>query len=176
MARLLLTFYNFECRLFQKINRHFANKHLNFFFSHITHIGGATCTIATVLMLIIFSSGSTRMTAISSALALAVSHIPVHIVKKLFPRKRPYLIVEKTNFHTNPLQDHSFPSGHTTSIFSVIIPNILFIPVIALILLPLGILVGLSRIYLGLHYPSDVLVGAILGSFVGSLCYYVLSV
>ncbi|MGE8078299.1 phosphatase PAP2 family protein [Peribacillus loiseleuriae] len=176
MERMLLTFYDFECRLFQKVNRHFKNKHLNLFFRNITHLGGATCTITTVLILIIFQTGPSRMTAISSALALAVSHIPVHIVKKIFPRKRPYLIVEKTNFHANPLQDHSFPSGHTTSIFSVIIPNVLFIPVIAFILLPLGMLVGLSRIYLGLHYPSDVLAGVVLGACIGSLCYYLLSV
>ncbi|MFJ5621550.1 phosphatase PAP2 family protein [Peribacillus loiseleuriae] len=174
MERMLLTFYNYECRLFQKVNRHFENKQLNFFFRHITHIGGATCTIATVLILIICLTGPSRMTAISSALALAISHIPVQVVKKIYPRKRPYLTVEKTNFHTNPLQDHSFPSGHTTSIFSVIIPTILFIPVIAIILIPLGLLVGISRIYLGLHYPSDVLAGVILGSCVGSLCYFVL--
>ena len=174
MMRLLLTFYDFECRLFQKVNRYFDKKLLNFFFRNITHLGGAIFTISTVLILMILSSGDTRKVAISSALSLSLSHIPVQIVKKMFPRKRPYLILEKTNFHENPLQDHSFPSGHTTAIFSVIIPFIIFIPALAFSLIPLGVFVGLSRIYLGLHYPSDVLVGAILGSCMGSLCYYVL--
>lgn len=174
MMRLLLTFYDFECRLFEKVNRHFEKKLLNFFFRNITHLGGAVFTIASVLILMILSSGDTRKTAISSALALSLSHIPVHIVKKMFPRKRPYLKLEKTNFHANPLQDHSFPSGHTTAIFSVIIPFILFIPTLSFILIPLGVCVGISRIYLGLHYPSDVLAGTILGTCMGSFCYYLL--
>ena len=89
----------------------------------------------------------------SSALALGLSHIPVHIVKKMFPRKRPYITLEKTNFHANPLQDHSFPSGHTTAIFSVIIPFIIFIPTLSFILIPLGVCVGISRIYLGSSLP-----------------------
>ena len=175
MMRLLLTIYDFECRLFEKVNRHFEKKLLNFFFRNITRLGGATVTIAAVLILLVLSSGDTRKAAISSALSLSLSHIPVHIVKKMFPRKRPYLMLEKTNFHANPLQDHSFPSGHTTAIFSVIIPFIITIPTLSFILLPLGVCVGMSRIYLGLHYPSDVLAGALLGSGMGGICYYVLS-
>ena len=116
------------------------------------------------------------MTAFASALALSLSHLPVHFVKKLFPRKRPYLTLEKTKFPANPLQDHSFPSGHTTAFFSVVIPYVLLIPNLAIVLIPLGICVGISRIYLGLHYPSDVIAGGILGSLVGFLCFYLVAV
>lgn len=171
MTRLLLTCYNFECRLFQKVNRHFENKYLNLFFRSITNVGGATFTICSVLILMLFTSNQTRMAALASALSLALSHIPVHFLKKLFPRKRPYLTLEKTLFPTNPLQDHSFPSGHTTAIFSVIIPFVLYAPVLSLLLIPLAICVGISRIYLGLHYPSDVFAGMLLGSFFGILSY-----
>lgn len=174
--RLLLTFYDYECRLFHKVNSLFEKKLLNLLFRTITNLGGATFTISIVLLLMILTSGDIRKTAMASALSLALSHIPVQIVKKMFPRKRPYLKLEKTNFHDNPLQDHSFPSGHTTAIFSVIIPFIIFLPTLSVILIPLGVCVGLSRIYLGLHYPSDVLAGAILGSCMGSLCYNVLSI
>lgn len=172
MIRMLHAFYGFECRLFQQVNRHFDKKLLNLFFRAVTHLGGARFTIITTFLLMILSPRETRLIAISSAVALSVSHIPVHFVKQLFPRKRPYLILEKTKFPTNPLEDHSFPSGHTTAIFAVIIPYILFIPQLSLVLIPLAISVGVSRIYLGLHYPSDVFAGGILGCIAGALCYY----
>lgn len=172
MNRLIFSFYDFECRLFKVVNRHFDKKMLNLFFRTITHTGGAPFTIVTVLILISLTSNQTRITAISSALALALSHIPVHFVKKLYPRKRPYLTLKKAKYPVNPLKDHSFPSGHTTAVFSVITPFILFLPVLSLVLIPIGLCIGLSRIYLGLHYPSDVIAGGILGSVAATVCFY----
>jgi undecaprenyl-diphosphatase len=175
MMRIIQSFYHFECMVFQEINSHFDKKIINLFFRTITGIGGALFISVTTLLLIIFSTGATRLTAISSASALALSHIPVQVVKKLFPRKRPYLLFETTKILPNPLKDHSFPSGHTTAVFSVIVPFVILNPVLAAVLIPLGLCVGISRIYLGLHYPSDVIAGGTLGAFFGSLCSYFLS-
>ncbi|MBY0147594.1 phosphatase PAP2 family protein [Neobacillus niacini] len=175
MMRKIQSLYQFECRVFQEINSHFDKRILNLFFRTITQIGGALFISATTLLLIILTSNQTRLTAISSAFALALSHIPVQLVKKLFPRKRPYLQIETTKILPNPLKDHSFPSGHTTAVFSVIVPFLIQIPPLAAILLPIGLSVAISRIYLGLHYPSDVIAGGILGACFGSLCFYLLS-
>ncbi|KAA9021647.1 phosphatase PAP2 family protein [Niallia endozanthoxylica] len=171
MPRLLLSFYQLECQVFQKVNSYFDQKILNLFFRTITHAGGAVCTITSTILLILLTSNHMKITAISSAVALAVSHLPVQLIKKFFPRKRPYLTLEKTKVPMNPLQDHSFPSGHTTAIFSVIIPFVLLNSYLAVILLPLGFCVGLSRIYLGLHYPSDCIAGLLLGGCVGTLSF-----
>lgn len=172
MMRKIQTLYQFECRVFQQINSHFDKRIMNLYFRMITHMGGALFISATTLLLIILTTNQTRLTAISSAAALALSHIPVQLVKKLFPRKRPYLQIETTKILPNPLKDHSFPSGHTTAVFSVIVPFLVQIPSLTAILIPLGLSVGVSRIYLGLHYPSDVIAGGILGAFFGSLCFY----
>lgn len=168
-TKLLSNFYEFECKLFRNVNQHFDRKFLNFYFRNITHIGGATATISTILILIFLTNHSVRFTAIAAAISLLLSHIPVTIVKKLYPRKRPYIMLSETKVPQNPLKDHSFPSGHTTAIFSVIIPFIILIPALAIILLPLGASVGISRIYLGLHYPSDVLAGCFLGTSSGMI-------
>ncbi|MRX72383.1 phosphatase PAP2 family protein [Bacillus lacus] len=170
-TKLMLNMYDFECRLFRSVNRHFDRKFLNFYFRHITHVGGASATILFCLLLITLSEGTLRLTGIACAASLLLSHLPVAAVKKLYPRKRPYLALLETRFPNNPLEDHSFPSGHTTAIFSVLIPVMLFSPVLLGILLPLAISVGISRIYLGLHYPSDVLAGCLLGTSAGFAAY-----
>ncbi|MDQ0857978.1 phosphatase PAP2 family protein [Bacillus sp. V2I10] len=175
MTKLMENMYDFECRLFRSVNRHFDRKFMNCFFRSITHAGGATFTISICLLLILMTGGETRMAAIASAAALLISHLPVAFVKKRYPRKRPYLALLETKVTANPLEDHSFPSGHTTAIFSVIIPFILILPQTAILLLPLGISIGVSRMYLGLHYPSDVLAGCLLGTTAGMTCFLLIN-
>lgn len=171
MVKLFAHFYVLECQLFMYINHFFNHRKLNLFFRTITHIGGARFTISAILILILFSANSLRLTAIASAISLAISHVPVAFAKKLFPRKRPYLNLPKINVTENPLKDHSFPSGHTTAVFSMIIPFIFLNPWLTIILITIGLAVGLSRIYLGLHYPSDVIAGCILGCTTGILSF-----
>lgn len=171
MAKLTEYFYTIERQSFQYINQYFYKKRLNTFFRVCTNAGGAVCTISLLLLLLLFTSGSIQYAAIASAIALTISHIPVAFVKKIFPRKRPYLVLDHSYVMKNPLQDHSFPSGHTTAIFSVIIPFILLDWMLMFLLLPIGIIVGVSRIYLGLHFPSDVLGGSLLGSFAGLISF-----
>ena len=71
--------YKIECYIFKGINRYFDQKTLNIFFSNITHIGGATFSIALTLFFLIFAKGTLHQAAIATAISLAISHIPVQI-------------------------------------------------------------------------------------------------
>ena len=165
--------YQYECTLFLSINSQFDRQRLKIFFSLITHMGGAVLTIGITLLLILISTNMPiQKWGIESALALASSHILVTLIKKIYPRNRPYRSLSQARVVVNPLMDHSFPSGHTTAIFSVITPYILHMPILGFILYPIACCVGVSRVFLGLHYPSDVLFGAIVGSVFGMLVFY----
>ncbi|SDE21869.1 undecaprenyl-diphosphatase [Paenibacillus sp. UNCCL117] len=164
MSRVIAWLQRHENRMFCFVNQRIQHGVLDRFFGLITHLGGATATIVTALSIALLASGEWRTAGIRSCVALAVSHIPVAIIKKRYPRLRPYLVLPDTYTYKNPLTDHSFPSGHTTAIFSVLVPLMAVSGWAFGLLLPLAIAVGVSRIYLGLHYPSDCLAGCLIGT------------
>jgi undecaprenyl-diphosphatase len=84
-------------------------------------------------------------------------------LKKRLVRERPYIRLIGIECVLPPLDRYSFPSGHTLHavLFTTLAAG--HVPALALVLVPFAMLVAASRVILGLHYPSDVLVGAALG-------------
>lgn len=93
------------------------------------------------------------------AWTLALSHGAVEILKRVFTRERPRLPVG-FDWLVGVPDRFSFPSGHATAGLAMALPLALALPIpSALVVLSLGVVVGLSRCYLGVHYPGDVLAG-----------------
>lgn len=136
--------------------------------STVTHMGGATFTLATALLYALLAPAPWSLTGWQCLTAVVISHLPVAIVKRKFKRLRPYQALPDVNIGHKPLVDSSFPSGHTTAIFAWLVPILLTSGIWMVILVPaamiIGVSVGWSRMYLGLHYPSDVAAGALIGT------------
>ncbi len=90
------------------------------------------------------------------------------ILKNKTTRPRPYQVHQVIVLGERPLDHFSFPSGHTLHAVMVTITLGYIQPLLLILMLPFTILVALSRMILGLHYPSDVIVGAMIGASVGS--------
>jgi membrane-associated phospholipid phosphatase len=96
-----------------------------------------------------------------------LSGIIHHIIKIVLGRYRPRYLFSENWYGINPLNfniaHNSFPSGHTQTIFAITIGLTLLYPRLGVFLVPLAFSVGISRVVLIAHYPSDVLFGAYLG-------------
>jgi len=154
---------SFDDYFINLINAKIKNKYLDIFMYRITDLGGAIFITVFTLSLVIFGSPRNKLVGVEALLALGISQIIVHSLKKLLSRERPYKIIEQLNTFGIDLSDYSFPSGHTTASFSLATSLALNIPRFSIIVLFLAMLIAISRIYLGVHYPTDVAAGIILG-------------
>ena len=88
------------------------------------------------------------------------------LLKSGTTRPRPYQVLRGIRAGIDPLDAFSFPSGHTLHAVAFTLVAVSHFPALAIVLVPFTLLVALSRVVLGLHYPSDVLAGAALGALV----------
>ncbi len=91
------------------------------------------------------------------------------LLKSRTTRPRPYQVLGDVCPGIDPLDAFSFPSGHTLHAVAFTVVATCHIPALAWVLVPFSMLVALSRIVLGLHYPSDVLAGAAIGAGVAGV-------
>jgi undecaprenyl-diphosphatase len=99
-----------------------------------------------------------------SGLAAFMFELPAHLViKNLVKRDRPCEVLANVNRRIIPADQFSFPSGHTAAAFAIATLVSLHFPMLCMPVLIWASLVGLSRIYLGVHYPTDIVAGVVIG-------------
>jgi len=134
-----------------------------------TQIGSGMAALA--IGLILFLSGD-RLGAYELILGTLTLWIVVELVKALVRRSRPFIRVTETRIVGYRAGGRSFPSGHTSQIFfmaTLMAKYFHFSAWIVFLMYALALVVGITRMYVGAHYPRDVLAGAILGSAWGLL-------
>jgi undecaprenyl-diphosphatase len=153
---------------------------LTAFFSFITYIGSSYFLLPAYLIALVIQFTKNKQRALFIALIGIISSLSLFLAKEFFKRIRPdYHIAQQAG-------GYSFPSGHTMStlvffglmIFLVFASKRLpatFKIIIIIALVAICLLVGISRMYLGVHYASDVIAGYCLGSFFVFIAYKLFS-
>lgn len=124
--------------------------------------------IALALVLCCFRS--TRRAGIAAGIALLLSLLVNNIcLKPLIDRTRPYELIEGLAILVSPPGDASFPSGHSGASFAAATAMFPYLKRrwVAVCLIILAALIALSRLYVGVHFPTDVVAGALIGVVLG---------
>jgi undecaprenyl-diphosphatase len=122
-----------------------------------------------------FAYGETGLIVSLKMIVAGVGGLTVYkLIKASTHRLRPFMVNQAISLGTSPLDQYSFPSGHTLHAVSFTMISAHYFPELAWITIPATILIALSRVILGLHYPSDVGIGALIGSVLAivSLQFY----
>lgn len=127
----------------------------------LTHLGGATVTIGASLGALAMGDGAWVAGGRAALLTLVVSHLLVQLIKRSVGRPRPAAGLTTAALIAAP-DRFSFPSGHAAAVASVAIGLGLAFPEWRPLLGAIAVLVGFSRVALGVHYPGDVVAGQLL--------------
>ena len=166
------SFSNFEGGFLFFIQEHLRTPVLDGAMRFITHLGDAGA-IWIALSLILLFIPRTRKAGMVCAAALIVNLILTNIaLKNIIQRIRPYDVMNSLKILVDAEHDFSFPSGHTAASFACAwamrrtLPKKCWIPAIIL-----ASLISLSRLYVGVHYPTDVIAGVIVGVFAAEVSF-----
>lgn len=161
---MLESLINFEGSILLFLQNYVRNPALNALLIPFTLSNNAGISCILIVAVFIYFK-SLRKAGILMGISLLLEFLLNNlIIKNLFARIRPYEVIDGLILLVGKAPDYSFPSGHTGSAFALAVVIFMVMDrkygVIALIL---ASLMGFSRLYVGIHYPSDVLGGVILG-------------
>lgn len=150
------------------LNHLSQSQRIALFFKTISRLGDGPFWYVMLLSVWVMQGLAYGLQILYVIAAGSVGTLIYKFLKNKTTRPRPYQVHQVIVLGERPLDHFSFPSGHTLHAVMVTITLGYIQPLLLLLMLPFTILVALSRMVLGLHYPSDVIVGAMIGASVAS--------
>jgi undecaprenyl-diphosphatase len=158
-----------DYRICRRLNRGASRSLVRLPFQFVGRAGDGPLWYALILALPFLFGAQAVKPAIVMALTGVLGVAVYGALKRLCVRERPYIRHAGIARAGAPLDRYSFPSGHTLHAVSFAWQASVHFPELAWVLVPLAGLIAASRVVLGLHYPTDVIAGAVIGASIAEL-------
>ena len=168
-SSLLDRFDHAEYRWCRRLNRGVEHAWVRVLFRTASRLGDGFIWYALMLALPFLHGDEGLRVALVMLATSAVNLASYKFLKRTFVRERPFIRHAGISLAQAPLDRYSFPSGHTLHAVAFSWQACAAFPELSWVVLPLAMAIAASRVVLGLHYPTDVLVGALLGVASGSI-------
>ena len=167
---------SFEAALCVRANQWCLRPSTRIFFSVISRLGDGVVWYA-LMALLVLVDGLHGLAVSAQIAATGVVGLTLYRVLKRWTRRpRPFASHRRIQAWVAPLDEYSFPSGHTLHAVAFTVVALAYYPMLGWVLIPLATSIAISRIVLGLHYPSDVIAATAIGTALGGLSLWLGSV
>ncbi len=163
-ARLFQRVDAYEHRLCRRLNRGLQRPALRELFVIVSRLGDGLAWYVLVLLIPVWNGEAGLKPALVMSATGIAGVLLYKALKHRLVRERPYITFAGIHAGAAPLDRYSFPSGHTLHAVSFTVLATAYFPALGWVLVPFASLIAASRVVLGLHYPTDVLAGALLGT------------
>ena len=152
------------------IQEHMRNDFLTPVLTFLTHLGDHGYFWIALTILFLLLKKTRKVGGLMTCSLLLNTLVNNVLLKNLVARTRPYEVVDGLHRIIEAQSDYSFPSGHTGSAFAVAVVVFLMCPrKIGVPVLVFAFVIAFSRLYVGVHFPTDVLGGALIGAVIAYL-------
>jgi undecaprenyl-diphosphatase len=171
MRSYLNSMHRLDSNLCIAVNQSSQVRLIRDLFRLVSRLGDGLFWYALMLLILLFEGSDGLLPVLHMALAGLSGTLLYKWLKGKTLRPRPFEVHQDIFMTGKPLDKFSFPSGHTLHavVFGLVAIN--YYPALSFIIMPFVSMVALSRVVLGLHYPSDVLAGAFIGSLIAALSF-----
>ena len=152
-----------EGRLCIPVNLTARNEFVRSYFTAVSQFGDGIAWYAMLLVLPLVYGPAASGPSLAMAATALVGVAFYKLLKSTLVRERPFAVHLDVQPVTDPLDQYSFPSGHTMHATAFIVQLGHYFPAVMWLLVPFAVSVAASRVVLGLHYPTDVVAGAAVG-------------
>ena len=150
-------------------NRWGARHAVRSYFSMVSRLGDGAFWYALMAAVALFDGWRGLTAATHLAATGVITAILYRKLKRWTRRPRPFTADQRIQPWIAPLDEFSFPSGHTLHAVSFTLVALAYYPAMGWLLVPFAASVAVSRVVLGMHYPSDVLAASLIGAILAAL-------